>query len=148
MSPRRVNLLGFSYVEVLVSMALLAILLLPALDALTAGVRASANQFSTGSFRIVDRHLQLRNKMEDVLSRPFSDLYAETYLSGGNTTTSVSLKYSDLMGAANRRLVVLYRFSYSSGAITNNDSDLLFVKVYYEADGDAQEAALHTLTGK
>ena len=129
-------------------MALMAILLVPALDALTSGVRASANQFANSQFQLVDRHLQLRNKLEDVLSRPFPDLYAETYKTGGNTTTSVSVNYSDIAGTANRRLVVLYRFSYSTNARTTNDSDLLFVKVYFEADGGAQEMALQTLTGK
>ena len=145
MQTKRLYGSGFSYVEVLVSMALMAILLVPALDALTSGVRASANQFANSQFRHVDRHLQLRNKMEDVLSRPFSDLYADT---NASNTPSVIAKYSDSVGSPNRRLVALCRFDYSNKVCTKNGSDLLFVKVYYEADGGAQETALHTLTGK
>jgi Tfp pilus assembly protein FimT len=132
---------GFAYVEVLLAMVLITILLVPSLEALTAGIRGSTVQTAV-------RHLLLRSKMEEVLSQPFGDLYDETYKNGGNTTTSVSTIYSDAAGASNRRMVVFYRYSHSSNNRSTNDTGLLFIKVYYEADGAGQNTALHTLAGK
>ena len=84
--------------------------------------------------------------MEEVLSKPFNDLYAETYLSGGNTTTSVSTKFSDAAGSVDRHVVVLYRFDAATNALSTNDTGLLYVSVYSEADGSAN--ALNTLIGR
>ncbi len=132
---------GFAYAEVLLSVMLLAILLVPALQALNTGIAGSA-----GATGLAARQLNLRSKMEEILSKPFSQLYAETYLSGGNTTTSVSASLSDASGTANRRLVVFYRFDATSNALSANDTGLLVVNVYYEADGNAM--ALNTLVGR
>lgn len=130
---------GFAYVEVLVSVVLLSVLLVPAMNALTTGIRGS-------SVELAARHLNLRNKMEAVLSQPFSKIYAETYLTGGNTTSSVSVAYSDAAGTPNRRVVVFYRYSVSTKNRTTNNSNLLYVSVYYESDGP--NGALNSLAGK
>ncbi len=79
-------------------------------------------------------------------ARPFYDLYAQTYLGGGNTTTSVSASFSDAVGAPDRRNVVLYRYDASAGALSANDTGLVFASVYYEAEGSAN--ALNTLVGR
>ena len=131
---------GLSYVEVLLSVVLLAILLVPALQALQSGIAGGQ------SSSLAARQLTLRAKMEEVVAKPFYDLYKETYLAGGNTTTSVSAAFSDAAGAANRRVVVLYRYDASAKAISSNDTGLVFVSVYYEADGSAN--ALNTLAGR
>jgi len=131
---------GFSYVEVLLSALLLAALLVPALQALQSGIAGSRDS------SVAPRQLTLRAKLEEVLARPFAKLYAETYLAGGNTTSSVSATYSDAVGQADRRVVVLYRYNASTNALSGNDTGLLFVSVYYEADGSA--GALATLTGR
>ncbi len=130
---------GFSYAEVLLSVLLLLILLVPAMEALTAGI--SGNPAAMAA-----RQLNLRNKMEEVLSKPFGKLYAETYLPGGNTLTSISSGFSDAAGASSRRVVVFYRYDAASNNLSANDTGLLFVSVFYEADGSVN--ALNTLVGR
>lgn len=131
---------GFSYTEVLLSVVLLGILLVPALQALNTAISGSTSNLAA-------RQLKLRSMMEGVLSRPFSALNAETYLPGGNTATSVSAPpLSDDPGATDRRIVVLYRFDAATNALSSNDTGLLYVNVYYEADGSAN--ALNTLAGR
>ncbi len=131
---------GFSYVEVLLSAVLVTVLLVPALQALQTGITGSDNSSAAS------RQLRLRAKMEEVLARPFAKLYAETYLAGGNTTSSVSAAFSDAVGQTERRVVVLYRYNASTNALSGDDTGLLFVSVHYEADGSA--GALSTLTGR
>ena len=138
---------GFSYAEVLLSVMLLAILLVPALQALNNGISGSVISSS-----LATRQLNLRSKMEEVLSKPFGALYAETYLSDCtptadcNTPTSGNPRFSDSSGAANRRVVVFYRFDAATNAQSANDTGLLLVSVYYEAEGSAN--ALNTLVGR
>jgi hypothetical protein len=124
----------------LVAVVLLAVLLAPALDALTNGVLGSGIDLSA-------RHMALRNKMEAVLSKPFSELYGGTGGACSSATTAVS-NFSDPAGSTDRRIVVRYRFRYQSNDCTTNDSGVLMVKVYYESDGNAAASALHTLTSK
>ena len=131
---------GFSYVEVLLSMVLLVVLLVPAMEALQAGV--ANNQGGA----VLARELKLREKMETVLAKPFATLYAETYAPGGNTTTSVSASLSDAVGAADRRNVVLYRYDAASAALSGADTGVVYIKVYYESDGSANP--LSTLLGR
>jgi Tfp pilus assembly protein PilE len=130
---------GFSYVEVLLSVVLLGILLVPAMQSLADAIAGSA--VSTAS-----QQLDLRSKMEEVLSKPFGELYAETYASGGNTATSVSSSLSDASGTNGRRVVVLYRFDQTTNALSSNDTGLLYVSVYVESAGSA--GALNTLVGR
>lgn len=129
---------GFSYAEVLLSIILLAILLVPAMQSLNSAI-------SGGSSGVATKQLNLRNKMEEVLSKPYKLLYAETSVFGGNTTTSISSNYSDAAGATNRRVVVLYRYDTNTNAISSIDTGVLYVSVYYEAEGNAN--ALNTLVG-
>jgi len=130
---------GFSYAEILLSVVLLTALLVPALQALQTGV--AGGQTPT----LAARQLTLRDKMEQVLAKPFADLYAQTYLPGGNTT-SANGSFSDPAGAPDRRNVVLYRYDASTRALSWNDTGLVFVSVYYEAEGSAN--GLNTLVGR
>ncbi len=131
---------GFSYVEILLSVVLLTVLLVPALQALQTGIAGGQNS------SLAARQLTLRDKMEQVLAKPFADLYAKTYLEGNTTSASVSL--SDPASAPDRRMVVLYRYkaSASAGAWDGGDTGLMFVSVYYEAEGSAN--GLNTLVGR
>lgn len=131
---------GFAYVEVLVAVVVLATLLAPALNALSNGVLGSTIDPSA-------RHIALRNKMEAVLSKPFSELYSGTGAACSSATTAIST-FSDPAGSTDRRIVVRYRFRYQDNDCTTNDTGLLMVKVYYESDGNTQASALHTLTSK
>jgi type II secretory pathway component PulJ len=131
---------GFSYVEILLSVVLLAVLLVPALEALQSAIAGNANA------ALVSRHLALQDKMERVLSRPFADLYTQTYAPGGNTTTSVSASLSDAVGTPARRNVVLYRYDASAAALSAADTGLVFIAVYYE--NEPADRALTTLVGR
>jgi type II secretory pathway pseudopilin PulG len=129
---------GFSYVEVLVSVVLLGVLLVPALEALQSGISG------TQAAALARRDLALRDKMERVLAKPFVELYAQTYATGGNTTNAVSATLSDPPGSPYRRNVVLYR--YDGASLTGADSGLVYVAVYYESEGPS--GALATLVGR
>lgn len=122
---------GLAYVEVMVALMLVVTALVPALNALQSSVRSSQ---LLGT--IAARDALLRGKMEEVLGLPFETLNAETFLSGGNTTTSVSTALSDSAGS-DRRIVILYR---SDGtALSSADTGLVRVRVAYEAGGTALE---------
>ena len=131
---------GFSYLEILLSVVLLAVLLVPALEALQTAVAGNQNAALAG------RHLGLQDKMERVLAQPFAELYAQTYAAGGNTTTSVSESLSDAAGAPARRQVVLYRYDAAAAAPSAADTGLLVVAVYYQNEG--MELAMSTLVGR
>ena len=131
---------GFSYLEVLLSALLVTALLVPGLQALQSGIAGSGNALAPS------KQLRLRAKMEEVLARPFAKLYAQTYVAGGNTTSSVSAAYSDAVGQPDRRVVVLYRYDASTNALSGSDTGLLFVSVRYEADSAV--GALSTLAGR
>lgn len=128
------------YIEVLLSAVLLAVLLVPALQALQTGVGGGA------SSAMAARPPALAAKMEEVLSNPFALLYAQTYAGGGNSDTTAKAALSDAVGATDRRLVVTYRYDASSRALSGSDTGLLQLRVYYEAEGSA--VALRTLAGR
>ena len=130
---------AFAYVEVLLSVLLLSVLLAPALQALGTGIIGSGNNLAA-------RQLALRSRLEEVLAAPFGDLYAETYQSGGNTTTSLSSTYSDSVGTPDRLVVVLYRYDIATNALSSNDTGLLYVNANYAAEGAAN--GLATLAGR
>ncbi len=132
---------GFSYVEILLSVVLLTVLLVPALQALQSGVAGGQSP------SLAARQLTLRDEMEQMLAKPFADLYAQTYLPGGNTILANGA-FSDPVGATDRRIVVLYRYDASAGAVNPSlkATGLVFVSVYYEAEGSAN--GLNTLVGK
>jgi hypothetical protein len=131
---------GFSYVEILLSVVLIGVLLVPALQAMqTATLGAPADAATPGS-------LLLQSKMEEVLAAPYSRVYGETYVTGGNTATSVSTLFSDAAGAAQRRVVVIYRYDPSARALAPTDTGVAYVSVYYEAEGAAR--GLNTLKGR
>ena len=122
---------GLAYVEVLVALGLVVMGLVPMLDALQSSLLGSQ-----ASAQIAARDLSLRGKLEDVMSRPFAVLNAETYLSGGNTTTSVSVALSDAAGA-DRRIVILYRTDGTT--VSSADTGLLRIRVAYESGGTGLE---------
>ncbi len=130
---------GFSYTEVLLSVVLLAILLVPAMQALNSAILGSSSNLAA-------RQLALRNKMEEVLSKPYQTLYAETSASGGNTTTSISAAFSDASGSIDRRIVVLYRLDTTTNSLSATDTGVLYASVYFANDGNAN--ALNTLVGR
>jgi hypothetical protein len=128
--------LGFAYVEALVATVLVLLALVPMLDALGDATRSSQALVDAAS-----RDDQLRAKMEELLSKPFAVLNAETYLAGANTTSAVSAALSDPAGTP-RRIVIVYRWDGS--ALTASDVGLLRVRVAWEGGG----LGLETLRSK
>lgn len=131
---------GFSYVEILLSLTLLAVLLLPALDALRSAIAGRPTAAA------MPGSLALQSKMEQVLAAPFARIYGETYVSGGNTPTSVSALFSDAAGTPGRKVVVIYRYDASTKALSSADTGLAYVSVHDEAEGPGR--ALATLVGR
>lgn len=131
---------GFSYVEILLSVVLLAVLLVPALEALQSGV--AANHSSS----LLTRQFRLQAKMEEVAAKPFAALYSQTYLPGGNTTTAVNASLSDPTGTPERRNVLVYRYDPSTAGLSAADTGVLFVAVYYA--GETPATGFSTLVGR
>ena len=131
---------GFSYAEILLSVVLIGVLLVPAMQALQAATLGTPVDAATpGS-------LSLQSKMEEVLAAPQSRVYGETYVAGGNAATSVSATFSDAVGSAQRRIVTIYRYDPSVRALATTDTGVALVSVYYETEGAAR--GLTTLKGR
>lgn len=116
---------GFSYVEVLVATVLIALVLVPSIEALQSGVQSSAAHvdFAVNNYR-------LRDKLEETLARPFAEL--ETM--AGNATAAVPPPYSDPLGTADRRLVYLARYDGDNAdadddPFSGEDDGLLWLRV-------------------
>ncbi len=121
---------GFTYVEALVATVILAVSLLPALEALTSGIQGSA----VLETHATDAYL-LRAKMEEVLAQSFSDLEAAATAAGGPGNTA---GYSDTIPLAGGRTVTrnVYLGAYDgdnadadNDPFTGADPDLLWVRV-------------------
>lgn len=127
---------GLTYVEVVVATLLLVAALVPAYDALYAGFVGNAVHAAEAAGQ-----QRLRGKMEEVLAKPFTALYATTYASGGNSPTAIVANLSDPVGP-DRRVVNLYRVD--GAAASAADTGLLRIVVSYEAGGPT----LETLKGR
>ncbi len=118
---------GFSYVEVLVASVLIAISLVPAMEALRTGILA------TGAHRSqVSRHGGIAGKMEEVQAQRFAALEAAEVAAGGGASA-----YSDAGGTPDRRVVLLSRYDGDNADADNDpttgtDDDLLWVRVEIE----------------
>ena len=129
---------GISYIEVLIAAALIAVSLVPMMDAVrTATVSTSLHEDAAV------QNLHLIATLEDVLAEPFSSLEAAATVAGSETTLS---SYSDLAGSSNRRLVFLSLYDGDNADTDNDpytgtDQGLMWVRV--EIEGTAQ--AIETL---
>ena len=126
---------GLTLVEVLVAMALLALLLVPAMQALqTSAFGAQVHDdLASGQF-------QLTSRMEELLAEPFGDLEKAATAAGGPTIPS---SYSDAAGPPGRLLVYLAAYD-GDNADTDNDPftgvdvGLLWIRI-------ESEGTVHTL---
>ena len=127
---------GFSYVEIMVATVLLAVALIPAMDALQHGI-----QSSTVHENQTVAQYQLTAKLEDVLAQPFGSLDAAATAAGSPTTITT---YSDTAGSTNRRLVYLSRYDGDNADADNDpftgiDAGLIWVRVELEATSKSIE---------
>ncbi|MCU7931417.1 MAG: hypothetical protein KZQ90_11500 [Candidatus Thiodiazotropha sp. (ex Codakia rugifera)] len=133
---------GFSYTEVLVAVFLIAISLVPVLNALQSGIRGSEIHTTEAAHRN-----RLTSRMEEILARPFIELEQEADAVAGPAT--IVDTYSDASGTDGRCLVYLSRYDGDNADSDNNpftdtDDGLLWVKV--EIDGTHN--AIESLTSR
>lgn len=127
---------GLSYIEVLVATILIAVSLVPAVEALRGGIFGAGVHEAAA----VD-HYELRAKMEEVLAQPYTLLDAAALAAGSETAPT---SYSDSAGASKRRLVYLSRYDANLPGFTATDTGLLWVRVDFEA----RAGELETLTAR
>jgi len=122
---------GFSYMELLVATLLIAIMLVPALEAMQSGIQGSGvhTQLAQNQYRMI-------SKMEETLALPFSELLEQADLVA-NPTVLIPAPYSDAAGTESRRLVFLARYDGDDAdgdkdPFTGTDAGLLWVRVTIE----------------
>ena len=128
---------GFSYTEVLVATFILAISLVPAIEALQTGVQGSVFHAAKAN-----QHYRLTGRLEEVLAQPFSELEQAADTAGGPGVIVDS--FSDASGTERRRLVYLARYDADNAdadddPFTGTDHGLLWVRVQIEGTNDALE---------
>lgn len=120
----RSRMIGLAYVEALVATIVVAVAVVPAVDALRDGVAAAGTHLAHTA---AQQRLQAR--MEQVLANRFGALDAAA-LAAGNDPAAASSLYSDPAGTAERVVVRLYRTD--GNAATATDTGLLRIDVAIE----------------
>ena len=129
---------GFSYVEVLVAVLLMAIMVVPAMEAIKAGLKGAEFHES-----VTSQQYALQSRMEEMLAEAYGSLLAAAQTAGSN---SVATSFSDTAGSTDRIIVYLALYDADADpfviADLNNDgdsniytgdtSDLLWIKVELE----------------
>lgn len=121
---------GYSYVEILIATVLIAVSLVPIMNALrTASVGAGIYEsYST-------QHYSLLAKMEEVLAQSYGNLNTEAVAIGSPTTPTA---YSDPVSTPDRRLVYLAAYDIDNADgddepfLTGTDAGVLWVRVEIE----------------
>ncbi len=126
---KHTRIAGFSYVEVMVATVLIAITLVPAMDALLPGINGSGIHETRS-----EDHYQLLGRVEEILAEPFANLNAAA-IAAGNPTTATS--YSDVYTYANgrqiKRAIFISRYDGDNAdadndPFTGTDAGLLWVQ--------------------
>jgi len=132
---------GFSYMELLVATLLIAIMLVPALDAMQSGIQGSAihTQLAQNQYRMI-------SKLEQTLALPFAELLTQADLVA-DPKILIPAPYSDPAGTASRRLVFLARYDGDDAdgdkdPFTGTDAGLLWVRVTIENSPRALETVI------
>ncbi len=120
---------GYSYVEVLIAMSLIAVALVPAMNALRVGV-SNATQHE----REVVHYYELAGRLEQVLAEPYSALDSEATIVGDPTTPT---SYSDTAGTPDRLVVFLSAYDMDDAdadddPFTGTDTGVVWVRVAVE----------------
>ena len=127
---------GFSYLEVLIATALIAISLVPALEALSMGGRGHDLQTVQA-----EDHYYLMAKLEEVLAEPFSRLDEEASVTGN---PAIATTYSDTVTLADGRVLTrqVYLSHYdgdnadaNSNVFDGTDEGLIWVRVEIDESG-------------
>lgn len=141
---------GFAYLEALVATSLIAIALVPAINALQTGIKSAEIHQN-----LTVQHYQRLQKIEEIQTEPFVNLLAAAKIAANNTTAA---SYSDAAGANDRRVVYIALYDADADPFVlidpNSDGDndlytgstanLLWIRV--ETEGTAQ--GLETLVSR
>lgn len=127
---------GFSYIEVLVATVLVAMSLVPALEALQTGILGSRVYRE-----VVEQHHHLQARLEKVLAEPMVALEAAALAAGSPIMLS---SYSEPPGTDRRLLVYLSRYDGDNAdsdddPFTGTDAGLLWLRVEIENSPDSVE---------
>lgn len=127
--------------ELLVATLLIAIMLVPALDAMQSGIQGSAihTQLAQNQYRMI-------SKLEQTLALPFAELLTQADLVA-DPKILIPAPYSDPAGTASRRLVFLARYDGDDAdgdkdPFTGTDAGLLWVRVTIENSPRALETVI------
>ena len=128
---------GLTLVEVLVTVVLLAIVLIPAMNALRTGVVGAEVHGNVAA-----SHYRLSSRLEELLAEPFADLSDAAVAAGG---PAIPTTYSDAAGPPDRLLVYLSFYDGDNAdadddSFTGTDPDLLWVRVEIEGSAFALES--------
>ncbi len=128
---------GFSYIEVLVATVLIAVSLVPALDALQTSILSATVHESSAA-----AHYNLVSTMEAVMAEPFDALAAAA------SNPATPSPYSEAPGTPERRLVYLAPYDGDNAdgdndAFTDPDDGLLWVRVAIEGTPQALESLVN-----
>jgi type II secretory pathway pseudopilin PulG len=129
---------GFSYVEVLVAMFILAIAIVPAMEAIQIGIQGAGIHQQT-----TQQHYALLTRMETVMAEAYGNLLTAAETAGNNSTAS---SFSDPAGQNDRLIVYLSLYDADANPFTVTDAntdgdnniftgdsaDLLWIKVELE----------------
>ena len=143
-APALQHMAGFTYIEVIVATALVVISLLPAMNALSIGVKGS-----TIHENYTLDHYYLTSRMEELLAEPYDDLDAEALtVNDPNLPTSYSEVLPPLGGRTLNRQVYLSRYDADNADndddfFTGTDDGLLWIRVELEDTGRSLERLTH-----
>lgn len=119
---------GFSYVEVMVSMVLIAMALVPAMDALLPGIQGSGIHQARS-----EDHYRLLARIEEILAQPVASLDAAALAAGSPATPAYSDVYTYPNGRQITRNIFLSRYDGDNAdadndPFTGTDEGLLWVR--------------------
>jgi prepilin-type N-terminal cleavage/methylation domain-containing protein len=106
---------GFSYVEVLVAMFILAIAIVPAMEAIQSGIQGAGVHES-----LARQQYALIKRMEEVQAESYGNLLDSAQIAGNALTSS---SYSDLAGQTERVIVFLALYDVDADPFTLVDPD-------------------------
>ena len=125
----------------LIATLLIAILLVPALDAMQSGIQGSGihTQLAQNQYRMI-------SKMEETLAVPYNKLLEKADLVA-DSKILIPPPYSDAAGTGSRRLVFLARYDGDDAdgdkdPFTGTDAGLLWVRVTIEDSPRALETVI------